>query len=339
MASRSNRPRITIYTDGGADPNPGPGGWGAVLIDDVSGRTKELSGGEPQTTNNRMELTAAIRALEALKTPCRVALYTDSQYLRRGITRWLPGWIRRGWQRKGGQLKNVDLWQALAELVARHEIEWHWVKGHSGQRHNERADALASAAIRDRRQGETAAAAAPQVEIFLAVSGRGRRGAWAAVIRDRDGERILAEVEEPTTVPRLEIIAASRALESLPPTAGAVAIYTVSDYLRRGATRWLAGWRRGGWRTRGGDPVKNRDAWERLAAALRDRHVHWPEIGGDKPEPLRRAERAAREQLAPDGAGTPRSRTRGGQSRRATEEEAPSRASSTRPLVSSSPKT
>lgn len=137
---------VEIYTDGACRGNPGPGGWGAMLR--YAGHEKSLYGGEPQTTNNRMELTAAIQALESLKRPCRVVLTTDSQYLRRGITEWLPNWKRRGWRTAERKpVKNVDLWQRLDVLAARHEIEWRWVKGHNGHPGNERADCLANQGI------------------------------------------------------------------------------------------------------------------------------------------------------------------------------------------------
>ena len=134
---------VEAFTDGACRGNPGPGGWGVVLR--AGGRVKELSGGEPMTTNNRMELKAAIEALSALKEPCRVALYTDSTYVRSGITEWLPVWRARGWRTADKKpVKNQDLWQALAEITARHEVAWHWVKGHSGHPENERADELAN---------------------------------------------------------------------------------------------------------------------------------------------------------------------------------------------------
>jgi len=138
-------PKVTIYSDGSCEPNPGPGGWAALLR--FEGHEKELSGSDPQTTNNRMELTAAVEALKALKRPCRVMLYTDSEYLKRGITEWLPRWQARNWRRKGGELANVDLWQALAEAVQAHQIEWRWVRGHAGHTENERVDRLAKQAI------------------------------------------------------------------------------------------------------------------------------------------------------------------------------------------------
>ena len=140
---------IEAFTDGACRGNPGPGGWGVVL--EFQDRVKELSGGELDTTNNRMELTAAIRALEALKEPCRVQLFTDSVYLKDGITQWLPNWRKRGWRTANKKpVKNQDLWMALLELVNRHEVSWHWVKGHAGHPGNERADALANQGLEER---------------------------------------------------------------------------------------------------------------------------------------------------------------------------------------------
>ena len=137
---------VRIYTDGACRGNPGPGGWAALLM--TPEREKELSGFEAHTTNNRMELLAAIRALEALKQPCEVALYTDSQYVKNGITTWIVDWKHRNWRTADKKpVKNVDLWQQLDALVAGHRIDWHWVKGHAGDEGNERADRLANAAI------------------------------------------------------------------------------------------------------------------------------------------------------------------------------------------------
>ena len=137
---------VEIFTDGACRGNPGPGGWGAVLR--YRGRERELSGAEPETTNNRMELTAAIEALQTLKRPCPVELVTDSQYVKQGITAWLPGWKRRGWRAASGQpVKNQDLWERLDALARTHRVEWFWVRGHSGHPENERADRLANLAI------------------------------------------------------------------------------------------------------------------------------------------------------------------------------------------------
>ncbi len=138
----SDAKAVVIFTDGACSGNPGPGGWGALLR---FGETeRELSGGEAETTNNRMELTAAIKALEALKRPCRVELYTDSSYVKDGITGWIVRWRQNGWKTAAKKpVKNADLWQALDQALQRHEINWHWVKGHAGHPDNERADRLA----------------------------------------------------------------------------------------------------------------------------------------------------------------------------------------------------
>ena len=137
---------VRIYTDGACKGNPGPGGWGALLR--AGAHERELFGGERATTNNRMELTAVIRALEALKRPARVEIYTDSEYVKNGITEWLPNWKRRGWKTADRKpVKNVDLWQALEAAAARHQVHWHWVRGHAGHAENERADALANRGV------------------------------------------------------------------------------------------------------------------------------------------------------------------------------------------------
>lgn len=146
MTIDENNSWVEIFSDGACSGNPGPGGWGTVLRCGL--REKELSGYEPATTNNRMELVAAIAGLEALKRPCKVRITTDSQYLKKGMTEWIEGWIKRGW--KNSQKKpvaNRDLWERLLELTAVHQIEWHWVRGHDGHVENERCDELARAAI------------------------------------------------------------------------------------------------------------------------------------------------------------------------------------------------
>lgn len=145
-------PHVTVYTDGACSGNPGPGGWGVLLLH--KGRERELSGGEPLTTNNRMELMAAIMALNALTKPCTVELHTDSQYVRNGITQWLPGWKARGWLTADRKpVKNDDLWKALDAAARRHRVTWHWVKGHDGHPENERVDALARAGMAPFRNG------------------------------------------------------------------------------------------------------------------------------------------------------------------------------------------
>ncbi|WP_239451677.1 ribonuclease HI [Elioraea rosea] len=143
--TEATHPEVEAWTDGGCRPNPGPGGWGAVLR--WKGHEKELSGAEPQTTNNRMELTAAIAVLEALKRPTRIVIHTDSEYVRNGVTRWVKGWVRNNWRNASRDpVANMDLWKVLLEAQKRHEVEWKWVRGHAGDEMNERADALATAA-------------------------------------------------------------------------------------------------------------------------------------------------------------------------------------------------
>lgn len=155
MSAKAGKP-VEIFTDGACSGNPGPGGWGAILR--YNGTEKELCGGEAETTNNRMELMAAIQALEALKRPMRVDLHTDSTYLRDGITKWIHGWKKNGWKTSAKKpVKNVDLWQRLEQALEPHDVAWHWVKGHAGHPENERADELARQGLEETRSGSSTA--------------------------------------------------------------------------------------------------------------------------------------------------------------------------------------
>jgi len=281
-------PRVTIYTDGGCAPNPGPGGWAALLIA-ANGVTRDLSGAEPQTTNNRMELTAALEALRKLKQPCQVTLHTDSEYLKRGITEWLPDWVARGWQRKGKRpIENEGLWRALHAETQRHAITWQWVRGHAGDPHNERVDRLATAA-RERlvaQQGSSAGdVQQPNWEIALRVSlPRGARaGGWAARVRDLSGEEqiVLTGRAPVNSANQLWLVAACAVLKSLP-EGTTVRLHAPDSYLIQGITRWVAGWRARGWQTKEGSAVKHRADWEALAAAAERRRVQWVQEGGDQ---------------------------------------------------------
>ena len=142
----SKLPKVTIYSDGSCEPNPGAGGWAALLL--YADKQIPLSGAEADTTNNRMELTAAVEALRALPERSEVQFYTDSEYLRRGITEWMPNWRARNWRRKGGSLANVDLWKALDRILGVHQIEWHWVKAHAANKYNNQVDQLAREAMK-----------------------------------------------------------------------------------------------------------------------------------------------------------------------------------------------
>ncbi len=289
------RPHIDIYTDGGCSPNPGPGGWAAVLIHPQ--RTRELSGGEPDTTNNRMELTAAVRALEALNQPCEIDFYTDSEYLRRGITEWLPGWIANGWRRgkspDAPPVANADLWQAIAAATRRHAIQWHWVKGHAGNEHNERADELASAAIP--RPEASADSAATQVYLRIAGGETGSAHGWAAAIL-RGEEATTVQGHSPADSPNhFALKAAIAVLNQLDP-AEPVQFFTNNSYLYDGITTWVNGWRRKGW----AKPDKFRDSWQTLDRLNQARQIQWIRFDNQNaPEPfagLKEPAEAAREQ-------------------------------------------
>jgi ribonuclease HI len=308
--------RFNVYTDGGCRPNPGPGGWGAVVTA-PDGTVRELSGSEAQSTNNRMELTAAVRALESLPPGATVDMITDSTYVEQGITRWLASWRRKGWVTATREpVKNRDLWIALDEAARRHRVDWKWARGHAGEAGNERAHALAAAAIpggagrgkngaaRDTSDATEDAPAATQpadaIEAFLGIawSGKGRQGAWGVVLRHRAVEKELAGRLSLPSANAAHIASAALALEAvrrpLP-----VVVVTASDYLRDGATLWLPAWRQRGWRTREGQPVASREWWERLARQLARLPVHWRLADKDEPPvELERARQLARAALA-----------------------------------------
>jgi ribonuclease HI len=271
------KPKVTIYSDGGCRPNPGTGGWGAVLIFDDG--EKELSGGEKNSTNNRMELTAVTTALNSLQGSHQVELYTDSEYVKNGITKWIKGWILKDFK----DVKNPDLWQGLHQATQRHTIKWHWVKGHAGHIFNERVDELATREI-ERLSGKTferkAEVAPPiitadiQIYISATYSFDDKRGGWGALIITGNNEQELSGAESNSSENQLLLIAAAGALESLSGS-GSIAVYTDSEYVQKGMSQWVKGWIKKGWRTAGGDPVKNRGQWERLVRAAESRQVQW----------------------------------------------------------------
>lgn len=290
---------LTIYTDGGCQPNPGPGGWGAVILAQGA-EPRELAGGEPASTNNRMELTAAIRALESLEAPSRVELVTDSTYLEKGITEWIAGWRRRGWLTAAKEpVKNRDLWMALDEAAQRHQVRWRWVRGHAGNRFNERAHELAAAAFERPRPPALPLADEESVHVFLGIawSGKCKAGAWGAVLSFGDLHKELSGTVRAATSNAVHILSAERALAALKRPLP-VRLYTVSDYLRDGASRWAEGWQARNWTTREGKPVANRPAWLALLDRLRGFEVRWHVVDGDDPpEAVVRARELAREAL------------------------------------------
>ena len=292
------RPHIEIYTDGGCSPNPGPGGWAAILIHPQ--KTLELSGGEENTTNNRMELTAAAKALEALRQPCDIDFYTDSEYLRRGITEWLKGWVANGWRRgkkpDAPPVANADLWRSIEAAIGAHKIEWHWVKGHAGNPNNERADQLASAAI----PRPTASANASATQVYLRIAGAAPQGAygWAAAIV-RGGETTLRTGHSPSDTPNhFSLKAAIAVLEQLDP-AETVQFFTNNSYLYDGITTWVNGWRKKGWTK----PDRFRETWQKLDQLNQSRQIEWVRFDNKAtPEPfetLREPAERARENMRP----------------------------------------
>lgn len=281
-------PAVTVYTDGGCDPNPGPGGWGAILRYDD--HEVVLSGNAPNSTNNRMEIEAATSALAYLfgrHGPCRVDLHTDSRYLRQGIAEWIDDWFARGWVTKAGApVKNQDAWRRLYELSHVHTVSWHWLKGHAGNPLNERADQLAQDARR--RLGAAAAASVapaepvaptpsgPPVELSIGVSCFGSRGpgAWVVVMRDGERRAVLQGESRDTTSNALYLEAATEGLRTVEDRRPAI-VYAPSLYLVQGASEWVSGWQRNGWRTKSGSQVKNREAWEALLQVAAPHAVSW----------------------------------------------------------------
>ena len=289
-------PSVTIYTDGGCRPNPGPGGWGVVIlkagVDPI-----ELSGAEEKTTNNRMELKAAIEALRSLDGSHSVELVTDSQYLRKGVTEWLDGWRAKGWKTAGKKaVANRDLWEALDREIARHEINWRWVKGHAGDEWNELADELASAQI---PRPDLPVDDPTAVHLFTAVaySGKQDAGAWAVLLCFRGEESELSGRQAGASANRMHITSAGMGLAELNRRVK-VHVYTASDYLKDGATTWIKGWQARNWTTRDGKPVANRDLWQRLVTLTGRHDVSWHVVSRDSlPEEMERAKAIAKEAL------------------------------------------
>ncbi|GMQ77883.1 MAG: hypothetical protein BMS9Abin02_0374 [Anaerolineae bacterium] len=268
---------VTIYTDGGADPNPGVGGWAAILK--AGQHEKILSGTENYTTNNRMELQAAIAALQALKQPSKVEFHTDSEYVRLGITERIEKWAAKDWKRKGKEIPNVDLWKKLWEVANQHEITWHWVKGHSGDPLNERVDRLA----RQARESISPKAKMPEgiVRIFSRGTCRGNPGpgGWGIVIERGDETEQMSGSVRRTTNNRMELQAIIEGLRSVEAEVP-VQVITTSDYVYQGATRWIHGWRKRDWRKRDGKPISNIDLWQELNQLMGERKIWWSDAKG-----------------------------------------------------------
>ena len=286
---------IVIYSDGGSDPNPGIGGWAAIL--QFGEHEKVLTGNDPDTTNNRMELTAAVRALQALKRPCSINFYTDSQYLRKGITEWIDGWEAKGWKGKSGKsIQNVDLWKALKPLVKHHTVEWHWVKGHAGNQMNERVDVLARQARLDITPNEVLSDDVPKLFLRGSCKGNPGPGAWGAVLEiDGETEQLSGTAVE-TTNNRMELTAAIQGLLLLPAGSSAQ-LFTTSDYLFQGITKWIIGWRKRNWVKKDEKPVANTDLWQALDQLTTQYSVKWINAKGQELRGLEEASKIAVETL------------------------------------------
>jgi len=289
--------RVTIYTDGACDPNPGPGGWAAILR--FGTREKELTGSDPHTTNNRMELQAVIAALDALRQPCRVTLHTDSEYVQKGVTEWMTRWKAKGWRK----VANRDLWEALDRAAQQHQISWQWVKGHAGDPLNERVDRLAVSMI-PRSQLPLDDADAGHVFTGVSCLGPSGPGGWATIIRAGDVTHELSGREMETSANRLHLIAIAKGLERVP-VGDRVHVYTSSDYAAQGASQWIRQWSAQGWRTKDGAPVKHREVWQAIDAAARTRQVNWHSLKDE----MRPAESHRAEELARQASLNPRFRT------------------------------
>lgn len=269
MLENHFKDNLVIYTDGACSPNPGPGGWGAVIIANGHIRT-ELSGFEEDSTNNRMELTAAVSVLESLDKPARIVLYTDSIYLKNGITDWIVKWQANNWRtadRK--EVKNRDLWHRLLHEIGRHQVDWRWVKGHGHDRFNIRADELAVEA-RKTRVAHTASPvdkrlSVDHIHLFTGVTCRHAAGigGWSVILNWRTHVRAIGAGVTGLTANQLYLEAVINGLRTLKKELP-VEVHTHSGYLYDGATSWLAGWKQRNWRTREGEKVSNKSRWQEL---------------------------------------------------------------------------
>jgi ribonuclease HI len=265
---------IALYTDGSASPNPGPGGWAAILVE--AGARRNLSGHEARTTNNRMELRAAIEGLRAVPRSARVRLHTDSQYVRLGITSYLPSWRANGWKTRARQpVANQDLWQALDETLQGREVTWVWVRGHAGHALNEAADRLARHAIPKVKAKPRPAPHEPEAcQAYLAVSATPSHARWAIILASAGREESFEGEVRGATANALILHAAVQALRRSPKQS-ALTISAGARYLVDGASHSLVRWRANGWRTAAGAPVQNKPLWEEIARLSEGRNVRW----------------------------------------------------------------
>lgn len=271
------KPNLVIYAGGGAKPSSnGPGGWAALVIRDDA--IEEMSGYEAGTSNSRMNLMAVFMAIEALEDSSKIEFYTESPYVRRGITQWLAKWLKTGWRMTNNQpVQNQDLWEGLYEMMQTHDIRWRWGKIAPSNLYKKRVDELASAAREHRSAppmipltANGQVKADTHIYVFSSFLG----GSWGAVIVNKSGVQELQGNEANTTGNQAIMIACAKILKSLtvPQT---IAIYTDNEYLVNGMSKWLHGWIKNDWRTTSGDPVKNQEQWKQLQAAALPYTIAW----------------------------------------------------------------
>tara|TARA_B100000029_G_scaffold506193_1_gene588458 strand:- start:17195 stop:18136 length:942 start_codon:yes stop_codon:yes gene_type:complete len=280
-ASNSTNRIVTIYTDGACDPNPGPGGWAAILL--FGTHRKEIYGNVEKTTNNRMELQATIEALRYLKSSSVVELYTDSEYIQKGITKWMTMWQARGWRTsKKRPVANQDLWLELVSVMKQHEVVWKWVKGHSGNPLNEEVDTLARKSISSINQNNVR----DSIRAFTGASciGTTGPGGWTVLLLQNQAVKVLSGQEKITTANRMQLFSAAQAMKSAP-IAKPLDIYTTSKYVHQGASNWLSNWRTQDWKTKSGDTVKNLDMWKPISLDIDRLDINWHLCSSNKPIP------------------------------------------------------
>lgn len=274
---------VRIYTDGSCSPNPGPGGWAAILLFADQEKIVELQGAEKSSTNNRMELTAALKGLESLNEQCAVEIFTDSTYVQKGITQWLSGWQKNGWTTvDGSPVKNKDLWEFVNTLLQQHTVTWNWVRGHGDNVWNNRADELAMLA---RKKNFIRYDYDPDgVKIYPGVTWKNRvgSGTWCIILNYRDHFKVMGGSVAGTTANRLYLIAVIEALNALK-RALPVYIFTKSGYLRDGLNTWMSGWQDRGWVTREGAEISNREQWQELCRLRRHIDLHVVPIDPETP--------------------------------------------------------
>lgn len=283
---------VIIYTDGGSDPNPGIGGWAAILL--YGEHEKVLMGNDPEATNNRMELMAAISALSALKRPSNVVLHTDSRYVQKGITEWIEGWASKGWRSGGKEIANIDLWQKLWPLTKKHTIDWQWVKGHAGNPLNERVDQLARKARLAITPETIIDENAPRVYLKSSCKGNPGPGGWGVVVEFPEYEEMNSGSEPQTTNNRMELQAVIEGL-LLAGSDQVVQVFTTSDYVFQGATQWIKGWRKRQWQKKDGTAVANHDLWQALDQMMKLYQIKWVNAKGQEIPALEKATQLAKE--------------------------------------------